>query len=153
MRQEFQRNVVIRPIPLRLAKAFVAENHSYLPPPVGCLFCIQAYDCDTKATIGVVIVGRPISAGMQDGITAEVTRLTLKDGYYGVGSSLLGRAWTACNALGYKRLISYVRSNRSGAVFTAANFAFVRHAFNSPWRNDPKEKPRPIHQTSLFERR
>jgi len=60
------------PVTLREANEFVANFHRHNKPTQGGRFAIGAIYGDEL--IGVAIVGRPVSAQLQDGLTAEVTR-------------------------------------------------------------------------------
>jgi hypothetical protein len=60
-------------IPLREANAFVREHHRHHGEDRGCFFSAGVAHLDR--IVGVVIVGRPKARHLQDGYTAEVTRL------------------------------------------------------------------------------
>lgn len=110
----------IRPISFRKAVAFVNDHHSYLPAPRGCLFCVSAFE-DDRIT-AVVIIGRPSSPQMDDGVTASITRLCCNEAPKNTASALIRRAVTACKALGYHRFITYVDGEKYGACFRSAMF-------------------------------
>ncbi|MDQ2727541.1 MAG: hypothetical protein M3Y91_06695 [Actinomycetota bacterium] len=66
-------------IPARCAQCdgagwIVAEWHRHSDPVVGHLFTQGVAD-DDGAVRGVVIIGRPVARGLQDGWTAEVLRV------------------------------------------------------------------------------
>ena len=67
------------PITLKQANAFVIQNHRHHSKVQGCKFCIGAVD-DNGELRGVAITGRPVSRYLDDGTTAEITRLCT-DGY------------------------------------------------------------------------
>ncbi len=58
---------------LRAANAFVALHHRHHRPARGCI-CVVAVSDETSVR-GVAIVGRPLARMLQDGATAEVTRV------------------------------------------------------------------------------
>jgi len=62
-------------VPLTLAAAndFVAAHHRHHRPVVGHRFSIGAQD--GGVLVGAAIVGRPVARHLDDGFTAEVTRL------------------------------------------------------------------------------
>lgn len=62
------------PISLRDANAFVLAHHRHSGQVRGCKFCVAVVD-DLDAVHGVAIVGRPVARRLDDGKTAEVTRL------------------------------------------------------------------------------
>ena len=67
------------PITLKQANAYVIQNHRHHSKVQGCKFCIGAVD-DNGELRGVAITGRPVSRYLDDGATAEITRLCT-DGY------------------------------------------------------------------------
>lgn len=108
------------PVTLRQAHAFVAAHHRHLPPPAGHRFSIGAAT-DTGELVGVVIVGRPVARHLDDGVTAEAIRLATT-GPPNTCSLLLAAAWHAARALGYRRLITYTRTDEPGTSLRAAGF-------------------------------
>lgn len=64
---------------------------------------------------GAAIIGRPVARMLDDGWTAEVTRLaTLGD--HNACSMLYGAAWRACRALGWRKLITYTLAEEGGVA-------------------------------------
>ncbi len=64
----------IIPISLREANRFIEKHHRHSGRAQGCKFCVAL--SDGHGTLhGVAVVGRPISRYLDDGRTAEVTRL------------------------------------------------------------------------------
>lgn len=117
-------SLTIVPITIKAAKAFVAEHHRHNKPPVGHKFSIGV--CDDEGTLrGVAMVGRPIAAALDDGLTAEVNR-TCTDGYPNANSALYGAAWRIAQAMGYRRLVTYTQADESGSSLTAAGWVKVR---------------------------
>jgi hypothetical protein len=110
------------PITLRDAAAFVADHHRHLGPPRGHRFSIAAAARDQL--VGVVIVGRPVARMLDDGLTAEVTRLCTT-GHPNTCSLLLGAAWRAARAMGYERMVSYTRDDEPGTSLKAAGWQHV----------------------------
>lgn len=108
------------PVTLRQARAFVAAHHRHLPPPAGHRFSIGAAT-DTGHLVGVVIVGRPVARHLDDGVTAEAVRLATT-GLPNTCSLLLAAAWRAARALGYRRLVTYTRTDEPGTSLRAAGF-------------------------------
>lgn len=77
------------PVTLREASAFVGQHHRHHQPPQGGLFAIA---CAVGGLVlGVAIVGRPVARRLDDGFTAEVTRLCVDDALL----SELTSAWAA----------------------------------------------------------
>ncbi|MEB2511303.1 hypothetical protein SB379_19770 [Burkholderia multivorans] len=153
-------SLVIVPISLEEANAFVAEHHRHHAPVVGHKFSIAVADDllmgrdDCTAICGVAIVGRPVARGNDDGWTLEVTRCCT-DGTRNACSALYGAAWRAARALGYARLITYTLPAEGGASLRGAGWRLVGIRGGGNW-NTPA-RPRvdtPAHlqgQKSLWE--
>ena len=110
------------PVTLRDARAFVARHHRHNAPPRGCLFCIGvAAGHELRA---VAVVGRPVARHLQDGTTAEVTRLTT-DGTPHCASMLYAAAWRAAKAIGYRRLVTYTQDGEPGTSLRAAGWRVI----------------------------
>ncbi|WP_433431990.1 XF1762 family protein [Nonomuraea sp. CA-141351] len=112
--------LTITPVAIQTAKAFVAWTHRHLGPPVGAKFAVGV-KTTSDTLVGVVIVGRPVARNLNDGHTAEITRLAT-DGTPNACSALLAAAWRASKAMGYRRLIAYTRADESGTSLRAAGF-------------------------------
>lgn len=118
--------MIVRPIPLREARRFVAEHHRHSDPPHGWLFGAQLLDGET--VVGVGIAGRPVAQGLQDGLTVEVLRVCVLDderGRRNACSMLYGALCRAAKALGYERAITYTEDGEAGSSVRAAGFAPV----------------------------
>jgi hypothetical protein len=110
------------PVSFDEAKVFVRALHRHHGPPPGMKFVLGVADGDQL--VGVAMVGRPVAAAFQDGLTVEVNR-TVTDGTKNVNSMLYGAAWRAAKALGYRRLITYTQSGESGSSLRAAGWTVV----------------------------
>lgn len=130
----------IVPTTLREANAFVKRHHRHHPPARGCVFVLAvARGADV---VGVAIVGRPKARMLQDGWTAEVTRVCTLDGEPGrhAASKLYGAAWRITQQLGYRRLVTYVLDSEPGTTLKAAGWRCVGPAGGGSW--DRAERPR-----------
>ena len=128
------------PITLREAAAFVELHHRHHRAPRGCICSIAAArDGDV---VGVAIVGRPVARLASDGWTAEVTRLCALDDATArnAPSLLLGAAWRAVRALGYRRLITYTLPSEGGASLRGAGFRVVAETRGGSWHR--RARPR-----------
>ena len=123
-------SLTIRPCTQRQAKAFVAQHHRHHAPPQGGLFALAAMDGDRLC--GVAIVGRPVARGLDDGLTAEVTRCCT-DGTRNACSALYGRARRAALALGYRRLVTYTLPEEGGASLRGAGWRCTGAAGGGSW--------------------
>ena len=142
----------LQPITLKEAMRFVDLHHRHHKAPQGGLFAIGLTDNDE--VIGVAIVGRPVARMLQNGYTAEVTRLCVINGHYNACSMLYSACWRSARAMGYKRLITYILNSESGKSLEASGYRLVGQAGGGTW--DRKERPRvdthPLEQKKLFER-
>lgn len=129
-----------RPVPvtLRTAAAFITAHHRHLKPPAGHRFAIRAALADQL--VGVVVVGRPVARMLDDGLTAEVTRLCTT-GAPNACSLLLGAARRAARAIGYRRLVTYTRADEPGTSLRAAGWQRVADRPDRPGWHTPS-RPR-----------
>lgn len=111
------------PIGFRDACQFVAIHHRHHGPPRGAKFCIGAAHDDEL--VGVIIGGRPIARAYDDGLTLEVTRCCIREGFPNAASLLYGAAWRATKAIGYRRLVTYTQTGETGASLRAAGYRVV----------------------------
>lgn len=108
----------IVPMSIQDAKSFVGQHHRHHKPPCSGLFAVGA-DRD-GSIVAIAIVGRPSARMIDDGWTAEVTRLCSIDpaqdnGHAsGVCSMLYAACWRAARALGWKRLVTYTLPAEGG---------------------------------------
>lgn len=138
------------PCTQRQAKAFVAEHHRHHRPPQGGLFALAAMDGDRLC--GVVIVGRPVARALDDGLTAEVTRLCT-DGTRNACSKLYGRARRAAQALGYRKIITYTLPDEGGASLRAAGWKCEGAAGGGSWSvpSRPRTDTHPLQEKLRWE--
>ena len=68
-------SLTITPITQREAFAFVSEHHRHHQPPRGSIVQVAVACSEKEEVVGVAIVGRPVSRMLDDGWTAEVTRV------------------------------------------------------------------------------
>jgi hypothetical protein len=109
--------LVLRPLTLHAANAFVAAHHRHNKPARGCRFCLGAYL--GGQLVGVAIVGRPASRHLDDGLTAEVTRLC-STGERNVCSFLYGAARRVWQTMGGLKVVTFTLASESGASLHAA---------------------------------
>ncbi|KUY54334.1 XF1762 family protein [Burkholderia sp. RF2-non_BP3] len=138
-------SLVIVPISLEEANAFVAEHHRHHAPVVGHKFSIAVADDmpmgrdDCTGICGVAIVGRPVARGNDDGWTLEVTRCCT-DGTRNACSALYGASWRAARALGYARLITYTLPAESGASLRGAGWHLVGARGGGNWNTPARPR-------------
>lgn len=129
--QELVHDRGICPITFHDARKFIQTHHSYLAAPRGCLFCVAAFVAND--IVAVAIVNRPINPTMDDGVTAEISRLCTHDAPRNTATALIRRVLQATRAIGYHRLITYVDGNRDGATWKAANFTVTAVTSRRQW--------------------
>lgn len=105
---------------LRAARRFIGEHHSHNLPPQGWIVGTSAVDDDGKV-VGVAMLGRPVGRGMDDGTTAEITRVCTT-GTRNACSMLYGAMARAAGAIGYERAITYTLAEECAACVRAAGF-------------------------------
>lgn len=140
------------PIALRDANGFVLAHHRHHGASRGCICCVAVAEGD--AIVGVAIIGRPVARRLQDGWTAEVTRVCVIEGQRNVCSMLYGASWRAVRALGYKRLVTYTLPREGGASLRAAGFALVGQVGGGTWsrRERPRIDTHPLQEKLRWER-
>lgn len=138
-------SLVIVPISLDEANAFVATHHRHHRPAVGHKFSIAVSSLSRSDVAlelrlcGVAIVGRPIARGNDDGLTLEVTRCCT-DGTRNACSALYGAAWRAARALGYRRLITYTLPAEGGASLRGAGWRLVGARGGGNWNTPARPR-------------
>lgn len=113
--------MIVTPINLDEANAYVVAHHRHHSPVPGAKFCVAVSD---DVVHGVAIVGRPVARLLDDGWTLEVNRLCT-DGARNACSMLYGAAWRVAKALGYRRLITYTLPEEGGASLRASGWRLV----------------------------
>lgn len=77
-------------------------------------------------TFAAATVGRPVARMLQDGYTAELTRLCAPPHAPKGACSMMARAcWRAARALGYRRLVTYTLKNEGGVACGAQPFDWL----------------------------
>jgi hypothetical protein len=153
----------LQPITQREAFAFIAEHHRHHDEPEGWLFGVAVND--GERVVGVAVVGRPVARMLQNGFTAEVTRVCIVEDLEAVtdrrgnehaapvASMLYSSAWRAARALGYRRLITYTLESESGTSIKAAGWREVGKAGGGQWTRPsrPRVETRNPEQKTLWE--
>lgn len=142
--------LILVPVTLDEANAFVAKWHRHHKPVPGAKFCIGV--ANEEVICGVAIVGRPIARMLDDGWTLEVNR-TCTDGTRNANSLLYGAARRAAWALGYKKLITYSLPEESGASLKGAGFRIIGQAGGGSWsrENRPRIDTHPLQKKLKWE--
>lgn len=143
-------SIELCPITLKEAAAYVEQNHRHHRAPAGGMFAVACMDADRIC--GVCIVGRPVARLLQDGWTAEVTRLCT-DGTKNACSMLYASAWRACRAMGYRKLITYILDTEPGDSLRAAGWKCIGQAGGGSWgrRYRPRVDKHPTQRKLRYE--
>ena len=139
------------PISFEDAARFVHRHHRHHTPPRGHKFSIAAMD--GPRLVGVIIVGRPVSRGRDDGFTLEVTRCCT-DGHPNACSFLYGAAARATFALGFRRIGTYILAREPGTSLAAAGWKCIAEVKGRSWSTPsrPRIDKHPTENKLLFER-
>ena len=139
----------IVPIFQRQAFEFITKHHRHHIRPVGSIFQIGVM---TDTLHGVAVVGRPVARRLQDGKTAEVTRLCT-DGTKNSCSMLYSACWRIAREMGYERLITYILETESGISLRASGWKYVGKRGGGSWSvpSRLREDKHPIQRKLLFE--
>jgi hypothetical protein len=134
----------LKPISFIAAKDFIARYHRHHRPPQGMKFCIGLED--ESGLIGIAVVGRPVSRFLDDGYTAEVTRLCVLDGHKNACSMLYSACWRSASAMGFTKIITYILSSETGISLKAAGWSCEGEAGGGSWSvpSRPREDNHPI---------
>lgn len=126
----------LQPVNFETACDFVTTYHSHHPAPQGYKFAIGVND--GEKLVGVVMVGRPVARGLDDGWTAEVIRCCT-DGTKNAASMLYGAAARAARAMGYKRVVTYTMKSETGISLIASGWKALYDTRGKSW-DTPKRR-------------
>lgn len=138
-------SLVIRPITLREANAYVAQYHRHNIPTNGHKWSLACYEGDRLC--GVAIAGQPIARRLDDGETIEVRRVCT-DGTFNACSILYGACARVAKEMGYKRIITYTLVTEPGTSLKASGWKDMGEAGGVSW--DVPSRPRKETQVTLF---
>jgi len=146
-------SLMVTPINLDEANAFVEHHHRHHKPVPGAKFCVAVSREDEVR--GVAIVGRPVSRVLDDGWTLEVNRCCT-DGTRNACSMLYATAWKAAKAMGYTSLITYTLESEGGSSLRGAGWRCVGKAttrIGQGWnvKSRPRVDTHPLQQKLRWE--
>lgn len=124
------------PISISDAWRFVERHHRHHRAHKYASFAVAA--ARGMAIVGVAVIGHPSARMLNDGFTAEVTRLCSIDvgdnGHAsGCCSMLYAASWRAARALGFRRLVTYTLPDEGGASLRGAGWTLVGTAGGGSW--------------------
>ena len=131
-------HLAIVPVTVQDAREWVDRHHRHHRAPEGGLFALAVARGDEIK--GVAIVGRPVARALQDGWTAEVTRVAVVEGVPNACSKLYAASWRVARALGWRRLITYTLVSEPGTSLVAAGWKIVGQVKGRSW--DTPSRPR-----------
>lgn len=143
------------PLELYEAQAFVNKHHRHNVAPHRDKFRI-GLACGDEL-IGVAMIGRPVARHNDDGMTLEVIRCCVLDGYKDACSKLYAAAWRAARNLGYCRLITYTLKSEPGTSLKAAGWRVIGETQSRPKGWDTPSRRRkmaeryPTEQKTIWE--
>lgn len=118
LRPESRSRLRVVPCTITRAKEIVGLWHRHHGASTSALFAVAVADEDAKVR-GVALVGRPVARLLDDGWTLEVTRVAT-DGCPNACSALYGATLRMAKALGYSRVLTYIRADEPGSSPRAA---------------------------------
>lgn len=139
------------PLELREANDFVNKLHRHHEAVHRDKFRVGAAD-DSGTLRGVIQAARPTSRRLDDGSTLEVVRLCT-DGYENACSFLYSKIARVAKELGYKKIITYILENESGASLKASGWFLENEccgggSWNVPSR--PRKTSAPIFKKKRY---
>lgn len=135
----------LTPISLAKANEFVNLFHRHHKAVTGHKFSIGC--SQNGLLVGVVIVGRPVSRYLDDGITVEVNRLCTL-GVKNACSFLYSAAARAAKSMGYKKIITYILESETGVSLKAAGWNCAGLAGGTEWTG-VRKPPVPIYPQEM----
>ena len=120
----------IHPITLKRANEFIALHHRHHKPTQGHKWSIcLMHDAEI---VGVAVVGRPVSRHLDDGLTAEVTRLAT-NGITNGCSMLYGACARVAKAMGYCKIQTYILDTELGVSLKATGWELEALTAGGQW--------------------
>ncbi|WP_374457745.1 XF1762 family protein [Nocardioides sp.] len=132
--------LLLVPVTLREANAFVGREHRHHGPVVGHRISVGV-GCEEHGLHGVAIGGRPVARGLDDGISFEVTRCCT-DGTPNACSKLYGAMRRAAINLGYppRRIFTYTLATEEGRSLHAAGWVRDVEVKAETWARPNRER-------------
>jgi hypothetical protein len=124
--------LVIHPIELADANAFVSRHHRHHKPTIGHRFSLACYDGERLC--GVAIVGRAVSRHFPPLEVLEVTRLCT-DGTKNACSALYSAAARAGREMGYRSIQTYTLASEIGSSLRASGWCDEGESGGGQWHH------------------
>ena len=114
----------IIPVTIRAANDFVEKYHRHNKKVQGARFAVGCISNNELVAVG--IVGRPVARKLDNGLTAEITRLCAMPGApKNACSFLYGRCWRIWQQMGGKRMITYTFKKEDGGSIRATGWRMI----------------------------
>lgn len=114
----------IIPVTIRAANDFVEKYHRHNKKVQGARFAVGCLS--NLELVAVGIVGRPVARKLDNGLTAEITRLCAMPGApKNACSFLYGRCWRIWQQMGGKRMITYTFVKEDGGSIRATGWRMI----------------------------
>ena len=127
----------LKPLSLKATAEYIRIHHRHHPPPHFHKFSIGVMEGEDL--LGVCVVNKPTARALDDGFTAEVTRLAT-NGTPTACSMLYGAAWRAAKGMGYTRIYTYTLESEPGTSLHAAGWCRDGTVKGRTW--DTPSRPR-----------
>lgn len=153
-------SLVLRPLPITRAVAFVREVHRRLPKLLGGMWAVGVER--DAVLVGVAVVGRPVARMLDDGLRLQVLRVACVEGdasasgHRGANSMLYGACSRAARALGASDLFTYLHHDEDAVTMRAAGwveFTPTPHGSRQEWSRDGRQRKLavdPVHKRRFF---
>ena len=122
----------IIPVTFEVANRFVSQFHRHNQKTQGGKVTIGLEK--DGVLVGVAIAGRPVARMLDDGATAEITRVCVKEGVKNGSSMLYARMRRILQIMGYKKIITYTLQSETGASMRAINAKIVAEVKPQRWK-------------------
>jgi hypothetical protein len=141
-----QQMLVIKPIDLKSANAFVLAHHRHNGKVLVHRFSIACYDGDRLC--GVAICGNPSARKLDTGEVIEVKRVCT-DGTRNACSILYGRCARIAKEMGWSKIITYTLDSESGVSLRASGWQIEAENVGGASWNVPS-RPRIVREETLW---
>lgn len=122
--------MVIKPLALKRANELVDSLHRHHRPVVGHRFSLGVFD--SGRFCGAAIVGRPVSASINQEDVAEVVRL-VTDGTKNACSILYAASARVCREMGFDRIGTYILAEEPGVTLRASGWKYSHTTRGDTW--------------------
>ena len=109
----------IIPVRMNIANDFILRHHRHNKPVDHRSHRFSIGIISDQKLIGVAIAGLPIARKNDDGLTLEIMRVCVLEGYPNANSMLYARMKRIALLMGYKRIITYTLKDESGSSLRA----------------------------------